>query len=256
MSADHRRDRKKKRLLVYGVASAVAVAATAGGLALASPGLLGGDQAQAAVAPGARLQSEFEQAAEEFDVPQSVLMAVSYRQTRWEDHDGLPSTTGAYNVMGLTDVDADSLENDGAAEEREHRLEHMNRSGDPVVEKHFDADKALKSLDEEPVDTDDPRLHTLDEAAGLIDASAEKVQSDTGGASGPAPRCWPSTRRTRPVRCPRTPAPGTRRWPAPVRPPTPRARSSSRSACSSRSRPVSSASPPTASRSACRPTRR
>ncbi|MFJ3043240.1 N-acetylmuramoyl-L-alanine amidase [Streptomyces tendae] len=180
MSADHRRDRKKKRLLVYGVASAVAVAATAGGLALASPGLLGSEQAQAAVAPGARLQSEFERAAEEFDVPQSVLMAVSYRQTRWEDHDGLPSTTGAYNVMGLTDVDEDSLENDGAAEEREHRLEHMNRSGDPVVEKHFDADKALNSLDEKPVDTDDPRLHTLDEAAGLIDTSAEKVQSDTG----------------------------------------------------------------------------
>ncbi|MFI7395246.1 N-acetylmuramoyl-L-alanine amidase [Streptomyces tendae] len=180
MSADHRRDRKKKRLLVYGIASAVAVAATAGGLALASPGLLGSDQAQAAVAPGARLQSEFEQAAEEFDVPQSVLMAVSYRQTRWEDHDGLPSTTGAYNVMGLTDVDEDSLENAGAAEEREHRLEHMNRSGDPVVEKHFDADKALKSLDEKPVDTDDPRLHTLDEAAGLIDTSAEKVRSDTG----------------------------------------------------------------------------
>ncbi len=167
-------------MLVYGVASAVAVAATAGGLALASPGLLGSGPAQAAVAPGARLQSEFEQAAEEFDVPQSVLMAVSYRQTRWEDHDGLPSTTGAYNVMGLTDVDADSLENGSAAEEREHRLEHMNRSGDPVVEKHFDADKALKSLDEKPVDTEDPRLHTLDEAAGLIDASAEKVQSDTG----------------------------------------------------------------------------
>lgn len=181
MSAEHRRNRNKKRLLVYGVASAVVVAATTGTLALASPGLLGLDADQAAAAPaGARLQSEFEQAAEEFDVPQSVLMAVSYRQTRWEDHDGLPSTTGAYNVMGLTDVDADSLENDGAAEEREHRLEHMNRSGDPVVEKHFDADKALESLDEKPVDTDDPRLHTLDEAAGLIDASTEKVQSDTG----------------------------------------------------------------------------
>ncbi|WP_031087600.1 N-acetylmuramoyl-L-alanine amidase [Streptomyces sp. NRRL S-1831] len=180
MIADHRRDRKKKRLLVYGVASAVAVAATAGGLALASPDLLGSDTAQAVTGPpGARLQSEFERAAEEFDVPQSVLMAVSYRQTRWEDHDGLPSTTGAYNVMGLTAVDEDSLDNRSAAEEREHRLEHMNRSGDPVVERHFDADKALKSLDEKPVDTDDPRLHTLDEAAGLIDASADEVRSDT-----------------------------------------------------------------------------
>ncbi|MDT0614527.1 N-acetylmuramoyl-L-alanine amidase [Streptomyces lancefieldiae] len=180
MSADHRRDRKKKRLLVYGVASVAVAATTAGTLAVASPGLLGTDDTTVAGPPGARLQTEFEQAAEEFDVPQSVLMAVSYRQTRWEDHDGLPSTTGAYNVMGLTDVDPDSLENGDAAEEREHQLEHMNRSGDPAVEKHFDAEKALKSLDEKPVDTSDPRLHTLDEAAGLIDASPEKVQSDAG----------------------------------------------------------------------------
>ncbi|MEU6290603.1 N-acetylmuramoyl-L-alanine amidase [Streptomyces sp. NPDC046988] len=180
MSAEHRRDRTKKRLLVYGVASAVAVAATAGTLALASPGFLGSDTARAATAPGARLQDEFRAAAEEFGVPQSVLMAVSYRQTRWEDHDGLPSTTGAYNVMGLTDVDPESLPDDGSAEEREHRLEHMNRSGDPVVEKNFDATKALRSLRQEPVDTSDPRLHTLDEAAGLIDASPEEVRGDSG----------------------------------------------------------------------------
>ncbi|ANB05974.1 N-acetylmuramoyl-L-alanine amidase [Streptomyces ambofaciens] len=178
MSADHRRDRKKKRLLVYGVASLVAAATTAGTLALAAPGLLGSDGAGAAAAD-VPLQARFAQAAEEFDVPQSVLMAVSYRQTRWEDHDGLPSTTGAYNVMGLTDVDPESLE-DGAADEREHQLEHMNRSGDPAVEKNFDAEEALASLDEQAVDTSDPRLHTLDEAAGLIDASPEQVRSDPG----------------------------------------------------------------------------
>ncbi|MEJ1196527.1 MULTISPECIES: N-acetylmuramoyl-L-alanine amidase [unclassified Streptomyces] len=177
MSADHRRDRKKKRLLVYGVASVVAAATTAGTLALASPNLLGSDGAKAAAAPDVRLQAEFERAAEEFDVPQSVLMAVSYRQTRWEDHDGLPSTTGAYNVMGLTDVDPKDL-GDGDADEREHQLEHMNRSGDPAIEKNFDAEKALASLREKPVDTSDPRLHTLDEAAELIDASSEEVRSD------------------------------------------------------------------------------
>ncbi|MFI2437298.1 N-acetylmuramoyl-L-alanine amidase [Streptomyces sp. NPDC018693] len=177
MSAGHRRDRKKKRLLIYGVASVAAAATTAGTLALASPGLLGSDDAPAA-AP--TLQTAFERAAEEFDVPQSVLMAVSYRQTRWEDHDGLPSTTGAYNVMALTDVDEEDLGDghDGEADEREHQLEHMNRSGDPAIEKHFDADKALKSLKKKAVDTSDPRLHTLDEAAELIDVSPEKVQKD------------------------------------------------------------------------------
>ncbi len=177
LSAGHRRNRKKKRLLVYGVASVVVAAATAGTLALASPGLLGSDDSPAE-APS--LQSAFARAAAEFDVPQNVLMAVSYRQTRWEDHDGRPSTTGAYNVMALTDVDAEDLGDgkDGDTDEREHLLDHMNLSGEPAVEKHFDAAKALRSLKKKAVDTADPRLHTLDEAAGLIDVSPQEVQDD------------------------------------------------------------------------------
>ncbi|GAB1332426.1 N-acetylmuramoyl-L-alanine amidase [Streptomyces sennicomposti] len=176
MSADHRRGRKKKRLLVYAAASAVAVAATAGTLAVASPGLTGSDDGSQAARPGARLQAEFEKAAQEFDVPLSVLMAVSYRQTLWEDHDGLPSTTGAYNVMALTDVDPGSLEDDAASSARQ--LDRMNRSGDPVVEKHFDAAKALKGAGKRAVDTSDPRLHTLDEAAGLIGVPSQQVRGD------------------------------------------------------------------------------
>ena len=45
-------------------------------------------------------------------------MAVSYRQTLWEDHDGKPSTSGSYNVMGLTRVtpgDVDAAQRPGAA---------------------------------------------------------------------------------------------------------------------------------------------
>ncbi|MFD1658520.1 trp operon leader peptide [Streptomyces caeni] len=125
------------------------------------------------------MQNDFEQAAGEFHVPVSVLMTLSYRQALREDHDGPPSTTGAYNVMGLTDVDAEDLGNGhGDARQREHRLDHMNLSGAPAVEKHFDAQRALKSLREKPVGTGDPRLHTPDRAAGLIDASPEKVKSD------------------------------------------------------------------------------
>ncbi|MFR9795530.1 N-acetylmuramoyl-L-alanine amidase [Streptomyces sp. MS06] len=182
MTAGHRRDRKKKRLLVYGVATAAAIATTAGSLALAAPGFLGSDDTKNPVAPGARLQSEFAKAAAEFDVPQSVLMAVSYRQTRWEDHDGLPSTTGAYNVMGLTDVDKSDLVSSkgGKADERAQLLDRMNRSGDPAIEKHFDADKALQHQPEKKaVDTSDPRLHTLDKAADLIGASSKKVRKST-----------------------------------------------------------------------------
>ncbi|MFF9910914.1 N-acetylmuramoyl-L-alanine amidase [Streptomyces sp. NPDC013457] len=172
MSQGHRRDRKKRRLL-YGAAAAVVATATIGTIAVASPGILGASDDKAGAETS--LQTQFAEAAAEFDVPQSVLMAVSYRQTRWESHDGEPSTTGAYNVMGLTDVDPEDVEPDAD----EHRVEHMNRSGDPRIEKKFDAQKALRALPKETVDTDDPRLHTLDKAAELVDGTAEAVQNDS-----------------------------------------------------------------------------
>ncbi|WP_031480142.1 N-acetylmuramoyl-L-alanine amidase [Streptomyces bicolor] len=57
-------------------------------------------------APGAadRLQSAFASAAAEYDVPQSVLLGVSYLQSRWDAHDGAPSVTGGYGPMHLTDA--------------------------------------------------------------------------------------------------------------------------------------------------------
>ncbi|MFF3837020.1 N-acetylmuramoyl-L-alanine amidase [Streptomyces sp. NPDC001930] len=176
MTQRHRRDRKKKRIL-YGAAAAIVATATIGSIAIASPGLLGaaGDD-KAAGDPS--LQSQFANAAREFDVPQSVLMAVSYRQTRWESHDGLPSTTGAYNVMGLTKVDPEDI----AKDEDEHLLDLMNRSGDPRIEAKFDKQKALAALPKETVDTDDPTLHTLDKAAELIDGSTESVQNDSAAS--------------------------------------------------------------------------
>ncbi|MEU2114341.1 N-acetylmuramoyl-L-alanine amidase [Streptomyces sp. NPDC016459] len=176
MTQRHRRDRKKKRIL-YGVAAAVVATATIGTIAVASPGLLGAAGTDKAAGEPS-LQSQFANAAREFDVPQSVLMAVSYRQTRWESHDGLPSTTGAYNVMGLTDVDPDDVEQH---DDRE-RLAHLNASGKAEIEKTFDAEKALKALPEETVDTDDPRLHTLDQAAELIDSSGDAVKNDTAAS--------------------------------------------------------------------------
>src|SRR4029077_18157635 len=53
----------------------------------------------AATPPGA-LQQTFSAAAREFGVPESVLLAVSYNESRWESHVG-PSTSGGYGVMTL-----------------------------------------------------------------------------------------------------------------------------------------------------------
>ncbi|MFD1426671.1 hypothetical protein JOD24_001098 [Kroppenstedtia sanguinis] len=49
------------------------------------------------------LQRAFEEAAAEFDVPVQLLMAVSYAETRWNDHQGQPSHLNGYGVMHLVD---------------------------------------------------------------------------------------------------------------------------------------------------------
>ena len=52
----------------------------------------------------ARLQGAFAQAAAEYRVPQSVLLGVSYLQSRWDSHAGAPSVGGGYGPMHLTDA--------------------------------------------------------------------------------------------------------------------------------------------------------
>lgn len=51
-----------------------------------------------------RLQAAFRSAALEFHVPEDVLLAVAYNETRWDDHGGAPSTAGGYGPMHLTHV--------------------------------------------------------------------------------------------------------------------------------------------------------
>ncbi len=51
-----------------------------------------------------RLQQQFADAAQEYGVPESVLLGVSYLQSRWDGHDGAPSVTGGYGPMHLTDA--------------------------------------------------------------------------------------------------------------------------------------------------------
>ncbi|WP_328867355.1 N-acetylmuramoyl-L-alanine amidase [Streptomyces sp. NBC_00304] len=172
MKRNHRKDLGKGRLL-YGVGAAVVATATITTVAMASQGTVPGDGKPVA-ASAASLQTRFADAAREFGVPQNVLMAVSYRQTLWESHDGEPSTSGAYNVMGLTRVTEDDIEQPTDAE----RLAHLNLSGDPAVTKHFDAGRALRTLPKR-VDTGAAGLHALDEAAKLIGRPAGSVREDS-----------------------------------------------------------------------------
>src|SRR6478609_2146863 len=50
-------------------------------------------------------QAQYAQAAAEFGVPESVLLGVSYLESRWDVNAGTPSTGGGYGPMHLTDVD-------------------------------------------------------------------------------------------------------------------------------------------------------
>ncbi|MGP4089812.1 N-acetylmuramoyl-L-alanine amidase [Streptomyces sp. KR55] len=51
-----------------------------------------------------RLQDVFTAAAHEYRVPRSVLMGVSYLQSRWDSHPGSPSVVGGYGPMHLVDA--------------------------------------------------------------------------------------------------------------------------------------------------------
>ncbi|MBY8876186.1 N-acetylmuramoyl-L-alanine amidase [Streptomyces sp. PLK6-54] len=150
----------------------MATVATYGTIALASPSSGSGSSA---TTDTHALQDAFASAAQEFKVPQNVLMAVGYRQTRWESHDGKPSFTGNYNVMGLTQVTASDLDPAAAGTSDTE----VDQSGDPAKTKGFDPQKA-KAAEAAAVDTADPRLHTLDAAAKLTGTSADDLKTDSG----------------------------------------------------------------------------
>ncbi len=99
----------RRRLMVAGLCAAVLLP-VGYGLAQANPaGAHSGAQQPGEQQPGE--QQAFAAAAHEFGVPQNVLLAVAYNESRWEQHDGQPSTSGSYGVMSLTDVRANAKGN-------------------------------------------------------------------------------------------------------------------------------------------------
>jgi N-acetyl-anhydromuramyl-L-alanine amidase AmpD len=63
---------------------------------------LGTGQAHAQQSPSPR-QQVFAQAASAYHVPEKLLLAVSYLESRWDANAGLPSVSGGYGPMHLTD---------------------------------------------------------------------------------------------------------------------------------------------------------
>ena len=127
------------------------------------------------------LQNDFTSAAAEFHVPASVLLAVSYQETLWDSHQGQPSSTGNYNVMGLTQVEASEI----VPATKAQKEADLDAFGDGQKHPAYSA-KLLADVD--TVNTAVPALHTLDAAAALVKQPASALrssmqQSVRGGAA-------------------------------------------------------------------------
>src|SRR5262245_12656975 len=124
--------------------SVVAAASLVAGITLALP------QASATPADQHR-QQDFASAAQEFGVPQNVLMAVSYLESRWDSHDGTPSTDGGYGPMHLTDATAATA----------HKPSFAEAADDP----RGDTARPQAQAPQAKPDLSAPALHTVDLAA-------------------------------------------------------------------------------------------
>ncbi|MEU6556595.1 peptidoglycan recognition family protein [Streptomyces sp. NPDC046915] len=161
-----RRGSRRKRATGVAVASA----------ALLFP-LLGAAPSQSATESSTgRLQHAFASAAADYHVPQSVLLAVSYLQSRWDTHAGAPSVTGGYGPMHLTDART------ALATLPHHSEGTEDARGDT-------ARAALHPTARIPADPALPaRLRTLPKAAELSGIPAARLRTDpeanvAGGAA-------------------------------------------------------------------------
>ncbi|WP_405918939.1 N-acetylmuramoyl-L-alanine amidase [Streptomyces longwoodensis] len=114
------------------------------------------------------LQQAFADAAAEYHVPQSVLLGVSYLQSRWDAHAGAPSVTGGYGPMHLTDART-------ALATAEHHATGTEDARGDSARPALRPEGTLPEADELPA-----RLKTLPEAAGLTGRSAADLRTDPG----------------------------------------------------------------------------
>ncbi|MFC4031529.1 N-acetylmuramoyl-L-alanine amidase [Streptomyces polygonati] len=133
-------------------------------------------------APGAAagpLQRAFDDAARRYHVPQSVLLGVSYLESRWDGHQGMPSVTGGYGPMHLTDART-ALEDHPAAAVGDGGDDGRGDTSRPLITR--------VTVEAPDVAALPAALTTLDRAATLTGLSAAALRTDpaanaAGGAA-------------------------------------------------------------------------
>ncbi|MDQ3627524.1 MAG: N-acetylmuramoyl-L-alanine amidase [Actinomycetota bacterium] len=105
--------------LVAGLASAPGTATGAGTVAPGpSSAATSGVSCSDVLGGGSSRAADFAAASRAAGVPLPVLKAVSYLQSRWDDHDGAVSTSGGFGPLHLTDVDVDLVDGRGFGPDR------------------------------------------------------------------------------------------------------------------------------------------
>ncbi|WP_373687042.1 N-acetylmuramoyl-L-alanine amidase [Streptomyces lunaelactis] len=168
-SAPARPRSARRRLLRAGGAVAAAT--------LLLPLVSAGPSATAEQPTSGALQHGIAAAAAQYGVPQSVLLGVSYLQSRWDAHGGAASVTGGYGPMHLTDARS------ALAEAPHHSHGTEDPRGDDARAALKITEAALPKASELPA-----RLRTLDRAAALSGISAEQLRDNAaanvrGGAA-------------------------------------------------------------------------
>ncbi|MEU6406815.1 peptidoglycan recognition family protein [Streptomyces sp. NPDC046985] len=138
--------------------------------------LLGAAPPAGAADDTGRLQRAFTDAAAAYHVPLSVLLGVSYLQSRWDGHGGAPSVTGGYGPMHLTDARTALAR----APHRDEGQDDPRGDGARPLRRPAAAAPAESALPD--------RLKTLPKAAGLTGIPAERLRDDpaanvAGGAA-------------------------------------------------------------------------
>ena len=112
-------------------------------------------------------QQEYAAAAAEYGVPESVLLGVSYLQSRWDTNAGTPSTGGGYGPMHLTDARYVT----GLPANGHHHSEDEDPRGD-------DSRPRLTAQHPSVGAPSSTALQTLDAAATLTGTGEESLGSD------------------------------------------------------------------------------
>lgn len=105
-------------------------------------------------------QDAFAAAAAEYDIPEPVLLAVSYLESRWDANGGQPSRAGGYGPMHLTD-----LKTALAAPASPSGTDPLPERGDPS---RLATDASFAS----------PAFQTIDLASRLTGLSKEQLRTD------------------------------------------------------------------------------